>query len=153
MVLSDRAVDQFGQVIDVLASQRRDLAAARRFFTRALQPTPRPVEVTTDRAPAYVGVLEELLPAARHVTDRYENNRIEAGAPPRRPVRGASTNDVYARGLRALLPLFDVEAHALPLVQRLVALALDRGEVHEHICPATVYRDEAVALVGVEPLD
>jgi transposase-like protein len=30
-----RAVDQHGQVIDVLLSARRDLAAARRFFTRA----------------------------------------------------------------------------------------------------------------------
>jgi len=28
-----RAVDQHGQVIDVLLSVRRDLAAARRFFT------------------------------------------------------------------------------------------------------------------------
>jgi transposase, IS6 family len=32
-----RAVDQHGQVIDVLLSARRDLAAARRFFTRALR--------------------------------------------------------------------------------------------------------------------
>lgn len=31
-----RAIDQFGQVIDVLVSQKRDLAATRRFFTRAL---------------------------------------------------------------------------------------------------------------------
>ena len=32
-----RAVDQYGQVIDVLLSSRRDLAAAQRFFTRALR--------------------------------------------------------------------------------------------------------------------
>jgi IS6 family transposase len=32
-----RAIDQHGQVIDVLLSVRRDLAAARRFFTRALR--------------------------------------------------------------------------------------------------------------------
>ncbi len=31
-----RAIDQFGQVIDVLASEKRDPAAARRFFTLAL---------------------------------------------------------------------------------------------------------------------
>jgi len=30
-----RAIDQYGQVIDVLLSTRRDAAAARRFFTRA----------------------------------------------------------------------------------------------------------------------
>jgi transposase-like protein len=57
----------------VLASEKRDAAAARRFFTRALQQAPRPVEVTTDKAAAYLGVLDELLPAARHVTERYGN--------------------------------------------------------------------------------
>jgi transposase-like protein len=36
-----------------------------------------PAEVTTDKAPVYPGVLEELLPAAWHRTDRYANNRVE----------------------------------------------------------------------------
>jgi transposase-like protein len=71
-------VDQFGQVIDVLASQKRDIAATRRFFTRAIEHALRPAEVTTDRAPAYPRVLDELLPAAHHVTEQYPNNRIEA---------------------------------------------------------------------------
>ena len=48
-----RAIDQHGQVIDVLASPKRDLAATRRFFARALNAARRPTEVTTDRAPAY----------------------------------------------------------------------------------------------------
>src|SRR5258707_4844137 len=48
-----RAVDQHGQVIDVLLSTRRDLAAARRFFTRALRAGTIPIKVTTDHAPAY----------------------------------------------------------------------------------------------------
>jgi IS6 family transposase len=38
----------------------------------------RPLEVVTDRAPTYPVVLEELLPAAWHRTDRYANNRVEA---------------------------------------------------------------------------
>jgi transposase, IS6 family len=42
-----RAVDQHGQVIDVLLSQHRDRAAARSFFTRAAAYGPPPVEVTT----------------------------------------------------------------------------------------------------------
>jgi len=71
-------IDQFGQVIDVLVSEKRDLAATRRFFTRALQHGPSPTEVTTDRAPAYPRVLDELLPAACHVTEQYQNNLIEA---------------------------------------------------------------------------
>jgi transposase-like protein len=58
-----RAIDQYGQVIDVLVSEKRDLAATRRFFIRALDHGPRPSEVSTDRAPAYLRVLDEFLPA------------------------------------------------------------------------------------------
>jgi IS6 family transposase len=47
-----RAIDQHGQVIDVLLSRRRDLVAARRFLTRALRAGAVPAEVTTGRAPA-----------------------------------------------------------------------------------------------------
>ena len=58
-----RAIDQFGQVIDVLISEKRDLAATRRFFTRALEHGPSPIEVTTDHAAAYPRVLDGLAPA------------------------------------------------------------------------------------------
>jgi transposase-like protein len=44
-----RAIDQYGQAIDVLVSQKRDLAATRQFFTRALEHGPYPSEVSTDR--------------------------------------------------------------------------------------------------------
>jgi transposase-like protein len=74
-----RAIDQFGQVIDVLVSTRRDATAARRFFKRAIGTTKVvPVEVVTDRAATYPVVLEELLPAAWHRTEQYANNRMEA---------------------------------------------------------------------------
>jgi transposase-like protein len=55
-----RAVDQHGQVIDVLVCDRRDAAAARRFFQRALEVLKvTPSEVVTDAAPVYPAVLEE----------------------------------------------------------------------------------------------
>ena len=73
-----RAVDQYGQVIDVLLSVRRDLAAARRFFSRALRAGTVPAEVTTDRAPVYPRVLDELVPSALHTVEQYANNPIEA---------------------------------------------------------------------------
>ncbi len=74
-----RAVDQFGQVIDVFVSPQRDTRAARRFFEHAIGITKvTPVEVVTDHAPVYPGVLEELAPAAWHRTDQYANNRVEA---------------------------------------------------------------------------
>jgi transposase-like protein len=73
-----RAIDQYGQVIDVLVAEKRDLAATRRFFTRALEHGPSPIEVTTDHAAAYPRALDELVPAACHVTEQYGNNPIEA---------------------------------------------------------------------------
>jgi len=73
-----RAVDPYGQVIDVLLSPRRDLAAARRFFSRALRAGIVPAEVTTDRAPAYPRVLDELLPSALHTVEPHANNPVEA---------------------------------------------------------------------------
>ena len=62
-----RAVDQRGQIIDVLVSKRRDGDAARRFFRRALTTLKvRPSEVVTDAAPVYPRVLDELVPSAWH---------------------------------------------------------------------------------------
>ncbi|MEU7803933.1 IS6 family transposase [Micromonospora arborensis] len=74
-----RAVDQHGQVIDVLVSARRDADAARRFFHRALSTLKvTPSEVVTDAAAVYPGVLDELVPSAWHHVEQYANNPIEA---------------------------------------------------------------------------
>jgi transposase-like protein len=74
-----RAVDDPGQVIDVLVSIRRDTEAARRFLRRALTTLKvKPTEVVTDAAPVYPRVLDELAPAAGHHVEQYENNRIGA---------------------------------------------------------------------------
>jgi transposase-like protein len=73
-----RAIDQFGQVIDIFVSAQHDERAARRFFERAIGTTKiTPVEIVTDHAPVYPAVLEELSPAVWHRTDRYANNHIE----------------------------------------------------------------------------
>jgi transposase-like protein len=92
-----RAVDQHGQVIDVLVSARRDGEAARRFFRRALGTLKvTPTEVVTDAAAVYPRVLDELVPAAWHHVERYENNRIEADhgrlKHRLRPMRGLRTD-------------------------------------------------------------
>jgi transposase-like protein len=92
-----RAVDQYGQVIDVLVSKRRDADAARRFFKRALVTLKvRPSEVITDKAPVYLRVLDELVPAAWHHVEQYANNRVEADHSRLkhrlRPMRGLRTD-------------------------------------------------------------
>jgi hypothetical protein len=56
-----------------------DAMAAHRFSEQAISATKvTPMEVTTDQAPAYPAVLDDLLPAAWHRTERYGNHRVEA---------------------------------------------------------------------------
>ncbi|MFC4040351.1 DDE-type integrase/transposase/recombinase [Dactylosporangium siamense] len=74
-----RAVDQYGQIIDMLFSERRAADAARRFFRLALSMLEvKPSEVVTDAAAVYPAVLDELIPQARHHVEQYANNPIEA---------------------------------------------------------------------------
>jgi transposase-like protein len=92
-----RAVDQYGQVIDVLVSARRDAATARRFFRRALSALRvTPSEVVTDAAPVYPAVLDGLVRQAWHHVERHANNPIEADHSQLkhrlRPMRGLRTD-------------------------------------------------------------
>ncbi|CAO5189610.1 hypothetical protein FAIPA1_700001 [Frankia sp. AiPs1] len=103
-----RPVDQHGQVIDILASTRRDQAAARRFFAAALSHGRRPVEVTTDKPSVYPQLLDELVPEAWHVDAAQENNRIEADQ------RRFKARLRPMRGLRRLRSVHTISAgHAL----------------------------------------
>jgi transposase-like protein len=77
-----RAVDQYGQVIDVLVSKRRDADAARRFFRRALSTLKvTPSEVVTDKAPVYLRVLDEQVPAAWHHVTPMSSTRTTGSRP------------------------------------------------------------------------
>jgi len=100
-----RAVDQYGQVIDVFLSKKRDLRAATAFFASAIRSHGEPAEVTTDRAHALVRAIADLLPASLHDTTQYANNRVEADhgrlKARLRPMRGLNrdrTASVVIRG-------------------------------------------------------
>jgi IS6 family transposase len=91
-----RAVDQYGQVIDVLVSKRRNVAAATKFFETMLADRERPTDVTTDLAAPLLRVVDELLPDVLHDTTQYANNRIECDhgrlKSRLRPMRGLRTD-------------------------------------------------------------
>jgi len=92
-----RAIDQHGQVIDALASARRDADSARRFFQRALTTLKvTPTEVVTDAAAIYPVVLDELIPTAWHHVEQSANHPIEADHGQLkhrlRPMRGKRTD-------------------------------------------------------------
>lgn len=91
-----RAVDEHGQVIDVFISPRRNIAAARTFFSKALIAHGEPDEIVTDLAQALETAIEQLIPDAFHNTDQYANNRIECDhgrlKARLRPMRGLKTD-------------------------------------------------------------
>jgi IS6 family transposase len=99
-----RAVDQHGQVIDIFVSPRRDIAAARTFFTAALIAHGEPDEVITDLAQALETVIEELIPDAFHNTDQYANNRVKCDhgrlKSRLRPMRGLKTDRTASAVIR-----------------------------------------------------
>ncbi len=73
-----RAVDQDGDVIDILVTKKRDRRAAKRFFRRALkhQGSP-PWQLVTDKLRSYPAAHREVFPSVVHRTGHYENNRAE----------------------------------------------------------------------------
>ena len=89
-----RAIDRDGALVDVMLSERRDLAAAKAFFRSAKAVTGTvPDRVTTDGHDAYpAAIRSELGEAVRHRTNTYLNNRLEQdhrGIKDRyRPMRG-----------------------------------------------------------------
>jgi putative transposase len=74
-----RAIDRDGNLVDALLSERRDMAAAQRFFAQALDIAGRvPAQVTTDGHDAYPRAIRETLgEEVTHRCSRYKNNRIE----------------------------------------------------------------------------
>jgi transposase-like protein len=91
-----RAVDQHGQVIDILVSKRRNVPAATKFFETMLAGRERPREVTTDLAAPLLRVVDDPLPDALNDTAQYANNRIECDhgrlKARLRPMRGLRTD-------------------------------------------------------------
>ncbi|MFJ8188101.1 IS6 family transposase [Streptomyces sp. NPDC096105] len=80
-----RAVDQDGHVLDILVQNRRDKAAARRFFRRLLKKTRTPPRVVvTDKLRSYDTALREVMPCVEHRQSKYLNNRAENSHQPTR---------------------------------------------------------------------
>ena len=80
-----RAVDQDGDVIDILVQSRRDRRAATRFFRKQLKTQGRaPGRLITDRLRSYAAAHRIVMPSVVHSMQKYENNRAEASHQPTR---------------------------------------------------------------------
>ena len=80
-----RAVDQDGDVIDILVQPRRDQRAAERFFRRLLRGQGKePFRIVTHKLRSYSAALRRILGEVGHCTERYANNRAEVSHQPTR---------------------------------------------------------------------
>ncbi len=80
-----RAVDQDGDVIDILVQPRRDRRAAERFFRKLLKGQgAEPVLLVTDKLRSYGAAHRTTMPSVRHDTSQYANNRAEVSHQPTR---------------------------------------------------------------------
>ncbi len=101
-----RAIDQDGQVVDVFFSERRNAAAAEKFFKRAIGQTGvRPTRITTDKARCYPPALRDMLADAEHRSAKYLNNGLERDhghlkqrLKPMRGFKSLTSADVVTRG-------------------------------------------------------
>lgn len=131
-----RAIDRDGNLVDSMLSEHRDMDAAKRFFTGALEITEQaPERVTTDGHDSYPRAIRETL--GQDVTHRcnpYLNNRIEQdhrGVKQRYyPMRGFGSFDAASRFCRA----FDEQRQYFRLRptmrQHLPPLSEQRREFH-----------------------
>ena len=80
-----RAVDEDGDVIDILVQSRRNRRADIRFFRKLLKGqgcVPR--RLITDKLRSYPAACRTVMPSVVHRTDRYANNRAEVSHQPTR---------------------------------------------------------------------
>jgi len=80
-----RAVDEDGDVIEILVQSRRNRLAAIRFFRKLLKGQGRePRRLITDQLRSYSAAHRTAMPSVVHCTDQYANNRAEVSHQPTR---------------------------------------------------------------------
>ncbi|MGW0962225.1 IS6 family transposase [Streptomyces gelaticus] len=80
-----RAVDQDGNVLDILVQSRRNTKAARRFLAKLMKKQQRvPRVIVTDKLRSYGTAHRELMPSVEHRSHKGLNNRAENSHQPTR---------------------------------------------------------------------
>ena len=120
-----RAVDQHGNVLDILVTSRRDTQAAKRFFRKILkrcQYVPR--VIITDKLASYGAAKREILPGVEHRQHKGLNNRAENSHQPtrqrERQMRRFKSPSHAQRFLSAFEPIaghFRLRRHRVPAAQ------------------------------------
>jgi putative transposase len=118
-----RAVDQDGNVLDILVTSRRDAKAATRFFRKlltGLRYVPR--VMVTDKLASYGVAHRRLMPGVEHRRSKYLNNRAENSHQPTRQRERAMKSFRSIGGAQRFLAAFSgISPHFRPRRHRLSA--------------------------------
>ena len=118
-----RAVDQDGNVLDILVTSRRDAKAATRFFRTlltGLRFVPR--VLVTDKLASYGVAHRRLMPSVEHRRSKYLNNKAENSHQPTRQRERAMKRFRSAGGAQRFLSCFSgISPHFRPRRHRLTA--------------------------------
>jgi putative transposase len=104
-----RAVDQDGNVLDILVTSRRDTRAATRFFgklLKGLEYVPR--VLVTDKLGSYQAARRSVLASVEHRQSKYLNNRAENSHQPTRVRERAMRKFSSPGGAQRFLAAFSV---------------------------------------------
>ena len=132
-----RAVDELGQVVDVLLREKRDLESAKAFFEQAIKRRGVvPNEVVTDKHRAYLRAVRQHLPNAKHRPTGLHRKR----APTTKPIERSHV-PVKDR-LRSMRGLGSVETGQRLLEGIELAQAVQRGDVRplDQCEPSSVHK-------------
>ena len=115
-----RAVDDEGEVLDILVQSRRDRKAALKLMRRLLKWRSPPAAIVADRLRSYGTALRDLGLANRHVTGGRSNNRAEVSHQPtrqrerqRRRVRTRGSAQQFLSIHAAVYNHFNVQSHLI----------------------------------------
>ncbi|WP_324801579.1 IS6 family transposase [Streptomyces cyaneofuscatus] len=111
-----RAVDADSTVLDILVQNRRDTAAARRFFRRLLKGIGAvPRVVVTDKLRSYGAAHREVMPSVEHRSHKGLNNRAENSHQPTRQRERAMKGFRSVGGAQRFLAAFSgISPHFRP---------------------------------------
>jgi putative transposase len=118
-----RAVDQHGNVLDILVTSRRDTKAATRFFRKLLKGLEYvPRVVVTDKLGSYRAARRRMLRSVEHRQSKYLNNRAENSHQPTRARERAMKRFRSPGGAQRFLSAFSgISLHFRPGRHRLSA--------------------------------
>ena len=120
-----RAVDQEGNVLDILVQRQRNKKAAKKFFRKLLKSLRyAPRVIITDKLRSYRAAKREILPSVEHRQHRYLNNRAEnSHQPTRQRERRMQRFKSPGHAQRFLAAYGPIASHFRPRRHRFSALA------------------------------